>query len=218
MLLMNSSFHPHYTNRHGWQRPVSACKTKVKYLQPYRHQPLQTRAAYWVSKSEMTLNSYSNTFVIYVPWVKLDSTSGCHVMKWPGVAHCDGPCGEVGLMWGHSAGWVLQQSTVGLEGNVDVLGPRGGAVRAAPSSWQIACPYGYQQQTFLRPSSPFPHDWFSIPAHQGVMGSLGIWMDGGPAAANSSCGRTTHLSRGALDPVWRPHTTPDKSTLLLWRS
>lgn len=39
--------------------------------------------------------------------------------------------------------------------------------------------------TLLLPSSPRTLDWLSISAHQGVMESQGVWMDGGAGVTDS---------------------------------
>jgi len=67
----------------------------------------------------------------------------------------------------------------------DVLGPRRGARKGASSSWQIACLWGSQCPYIALPLHPYPLDWFSIPTHQDVMESWGVWMDEGVAHTDS---------------------------------
>lgn len=43
-----------------------------------------------------------------------------------------------------------------------------------------------------------PPNWFSILAHQVLMESLGVWMDGGAAATDSLSWIAIHSSEGAL--------------------
>lgn len=52
--------------------------------------------------------------------------------------------------------------------------------------------------TLLSPSYPCPLDWFSIPAHQGVIESLGVSMDGGAATTDSPCWNAIHSSQVVL--------------------
>lgn len=66
-----------------------------------------------------------------------------------------------------------------------MLGLRGAPRKEASSSWQIACRLGSHCPYIAFPLSPYLLNWFSLPAYQGVMKSLGVRMNGGAAPTDS---------------------------------
>lgn len=75
----------------------------------------------------------------------------------------------------------------------DVLGPRGGKRTGAPlHHGRLPVFVLSSVHTFLLPSFPYTLDCFFICAHQGVMESLGVWIDGGLGVADSPCCTNIH--------------------------